>query len=258
MFDAQIEDIKSSRVETKELELLKNQPTVGSLSATDRFSSDEMRRFLLHSRNIKKSVITGCEAFSDEILRPYSNNILLSNKMLDRMVEYYEAAYENQDFRFGEGSESAVIIRVKMNQLGRCRISSEVFGSSMSLRYVKSLYILAKFITSDGNVDCYPGQVQYYFSHTINLPNGPTEHFLAYVRWYQPTDSLDVRYHFSDDEQTYNVELWGTEFYPESHDCIILLHHILGQFVSVNYRISIRRNAREYLAINPINRKYHI
>jgi len=74
------------------------------------------------------------------MLRPYSNNILLSNEMLNRMVEYYEAAYENQDFRkpFGEGSESAVIIRVKMNQFRRCRISSEVFGSLMSLRHVKS------------------------------------------------------------------------------------------------------------------------
>ena len=183
MFDAQIEDIKSSGVEIKGFELLENRPTVGSLSATDRFSSDEMRRFLLHSRNIKKSVITGCKAFLGKMLRPYSNNILLSNEMLDRMVEYYEAAYENQDFwkLFGEGSESAVIIRVKMNQFERCRIGSEVFRSSMSLRHVKSSYILAKFITSDRNVNCYPGQVQYYFSHTIDLPNRSTEYFLAYV-----------------------------------------------------------------------------
>jgi len=57
-----------------------------------------MRRFLLYSKNIKKSVIIGCEVFSDEMLRPYFNNILLSNEMLDRIVEYYEAAYENHDF----------------------------------------------------------------------------------------------------------------------------------------------------------------
>ena len=97
MFDIQIEDIKSSRIETKGLELLKNWLTVRLLSATDRFFSDEMRRFLLHSRNIKESVITGYEAFSDEMLRLYFNNILLSNEILDRMVKYYEAAYENQD-----------------------------------------------------------------------------------------------------------------------------------------------------------------
>src|SRR6266540_4263623 len=154
MFDAQIEDIKSSGIETKGLELLENRPTVGSLSATDRFSSDEMRRFLLHSRNIKESVITGCEAFPGEMLRSYFNNILLSNEMLDRMVEYYEVAYKNQDFQklFSEGSESAIIIQVKMNQFRRCRISSEVFRSLMLLRHVKSLYILTKFIMSDGNV----------------------------------------------------------------------------------------------------------
>ena len=57
-----------------------------------------MRRFLLHSKNIKESVITGCEAILGKILRSYFNNILLSNKMLDWMIEYYEVAYKNQDF----------------------------------------------------------------------------------------------------------------------------------------------------------------
>ncbi len=117
---------------------------------------------------------------------------------------------------------------------------------------------MAKFITSDKNIDCYPDQVQYYFSHTIDLPNRFIEYFLAYVWWYQPTDLPNVWYYFSDDEQTCNVELWDTKFYPESHNCIIQLHHILDRFIPVNYRISTRWNAREYLAINPINRKYHI
>ena len=135
IFDIQIEDIKSFRIETKGLKLLKNRLTVGSLSAIDKFSSDKMRRFLLYSRNIKKSVITECEAFPDKMLRPYSNNILLSNEMLDRMVEYYEAAYENQDFwkPFGKGFERVIIIRVKMNQFRKCRINFEVFGSSILL-----------------------------------------------------------------------------------------------------------------------------
>ncbi len=209
MFDIQIENIKSSGVETKGLKLLENWPTVESLSVTDRFSSDEIRRFLLHFRNIKKSVITGCEAFLGEMLKPYSNNILLSNEMFDWIVEYYEVSYKNQDFQkpFSEGSKNAVIIRIKINQFRRCQISSKVFGSLMSLWHVKSSYILAKFIISDENVNCYPDQVQYYFSHTINLPNESTEHFLAYVQWYQFTDSSDVWYHFSDDEQTCNIEL---------------------------------------------------
>lgn len=260
MFDSQIDSIVSSGVETKGLELLDNRPSVGSLSTSNQFSSDEIFRFWMNSRNIKESSIYGSENFPGEFLKPSSDNVLLSSKMLDLMVEYYMATYNDHEFRkpFSEYSENAIIIQVKVNQFGRCRIGSEIFGSTMSLRHVKSSYILAKFITSDGTVDCYPGQVQHYFTHTIDLPDGPAEHFLAYVRWYQHTGSSDVRYHFRDDEGTCNVELWSTEFYPESRDCIIPVHHILGRFVPVNYRISTRRNAREYLAINPVNRKFQI
>lgn len=261
MNDNQIANLISSGVETKGLDLLDNVTAVGSLSETDEFSSDEMRRYLLYSQNIKESPITGQESFPGEMLKPFSENILLSSEMLDRMVEYYNAAYE-YNFRkpFGEGPEDSIIINVKMNKFGRCRIGSEVFGSSMSSRHVKSSFILAKFVTTDNEVDCYPGQIQYFFKHTINLPNRSAEHFLAYVRWYQHATSSNIRYYFSSDSdhETCNVELWRSEFYPESRDCIIPVHHILGQFIPVNYKITDRRNAVEYLAINPVNRKYHI
>ncbi len=43
----------------------------------------------------------------------------MSNKILDQIIEYYEAVYENQDFQklFDEGFESVIIIQVKMNHL---------------------------------------------------------------------------------------------------------------------------------------------
>ena len=127
----------------------------------------------------------------------------------------------------------------------------------VSARHVKNSFILARFVTDNGSVDCYPGQVQYFFTHIFDLPDGPAEHTLAYVRWYHHVSS---RYHFEidDEERTCNVELWGTDFYPESRDCIIPVHNILGRFVPVKYRISDKRNARDYLAINPINKKFHI
>jgi hypothetical protein len=261
MFDSQIDSIISSgSIEVKGLELLDNHPSIGSLSDTDQFSTDEIHRFWMNSRNIRESNVSGSETFPGEFLKPSSNNIILSSEMLDLMVEYYMATYSMLEFRkpFDEDSENAITIRVKINQFGRCRIGSEIFGSSMSLRHVKSSYILAKFITNDGTVDCYPGQVQYYFTHIVDLPSRSAEHFLAYIRWYQPAGSPNIRYYFRDDEETCNVELWDTDFYPESRDCIIPVHHILGRFVPVNYQISTRRNAKEYLAINPINRKYHL
>src|ERR1051325_1226956 len=258
MFDAQI-IIESSEIETKGIDLLDNRPNVRSLSATDEFSSDEMYRFLLNSVNIRESVITGREAFPGEMLRPSNDDILLSSEMLDRIVEYYTATYERYNFRkpFGEGDDDSITIRVKMNQFGRCRIGSEIFGSSISSRHIKSSYVLSKFMTSNDEVDSYPGQIQYFFNHTVDLLEGKFEHSLAYIKWYRPASS---RFHFSidDEEQTCNVELWRTNFYPESRDCIIPVHHILGRFVPVKYKISNRQNAVEYLAINPISRKYHI
>ena len=82
-------------------------------------------------------------------------------------------------------------------------------------------------------------------------------HNLAFIQWYNKHESS--RYNFSvDDDETCNVKLWSTIFFPESRDCIISIHHIFGQFVSVTYQISERSNARKYLAVNPVNRKYHI
>ncbi|PKK46948.1 hypothetical protein RhiirC2_803730 [Rhizophagus irregularis] len=95
----------------------------------------------------------------------------------------------------------------------------------MSVQHTKSSCVLAKFITSDREVDNYPGQIQYLFKHTVDLPNGQMEHNLAYIR---------------------------------CHDCIIPVHNILCQFILSKYQISIWSNAIEYLAINPINRKLQI
>ena len=55
-------------------------------------------------------------------------------------------SFESLEFRkpFGEGSLDAIIIRIKINQFGRCRIGSEFFGSvisSVSHDMKKFLYI---------------------------------------------------------------------------------------------------------------------
>jgi len=99
------------------------------------------------------------------------------------MIEYYRLIYVNLKLRkpFSEGIENDTIIQIKMNKFGKCQIGSEVFGSLMSLRHVKSSYILSKFINKDGSVDCYPGQVQYYFTHIIDLPDGLAKHYLVHV-----------------------------------------------------------------------------
>ena len=110
----------------------------------------------------------------------------------------------------------------------------------------------------------FSGSNSVFLKHTIDLPERAFEHNLAYVRWYKPASA---RYHFSidDDEQTCNVELWSKDFYPKSRDCIIPVHHILGRFVPVKYKVTTRQNTTEYLAVNQLiesiifdNKIYHI
>ena len=98
MNDCKISNIMNSGINTKGLELLDNQPSVGSLSATDPFDSEELKRFLEHSKNIQDSEITGSKAFPGEMLNPYSENVLLSQEMQDLMVNYYNATYESLEF----------------------------------------------------------------------------------------------------------------------------------------------------------------
>ena len=79
---------------------------------------------------------------------------------------------------------------------------------------MKSSFILVNFITHDDKVDCYAGQVQYFFKHIVDFKDRPIEYNLAYVQWYKPAETSKVRYYFSidDDEETCNVELWKTNF----------------------------------------------
>ncbi|CAB4429043.1 unnamed protein product [Rhizophagus irregularis] len=80
-----------------------------------------------------------------------------------------------------EEPEDSIIICIRINQFKRCKIGSEIFSSKILCRYVKSSFVMAKFITIDDDIDVYFGQVQYYFTHTVDLSNGPAKHFLAYV-----------------------------------------------------------------------------
>src|SRR5205823_6172556 len=144
----------SSSVDIRDLKLLDSRTTVGSLSENDEYSYDEMERFWSNLRNIRQSIATGSEPFPGGMLNPKSE-IVLSKKMLDLMVEYYLALYENFDFQvpFDDGLDDSIVIsRVTINKFGRCRIGSEVFGSTMSSRHVDILVI---FITRDAKFDCY-------------------------------------------------------------------------------------------------------
>jgi hypothetical protein len=97
MNDNRIREISSSlNTQTKGLDLLENRTMVGSLSEDNEYSSDKMERFWFNLRNIRKSIVTGYESFSGEMLSHKAEKVLLTKPMLDLMVEYYIATYETQ------------------------------------------------------------------------------------------------------------------------------------------------------------------
>jgi hypothetical protein len=115
MTEMQINDIISSGIGTKGLELVDDRPSVGSLSDTNEFSTDEMYRFLLNSRNIIESPITGCETFSGQLLHP-SNESDLEDEVHDLLLEYYLITYVNNVFRKPFTSEipNSIIVKNKV------------------------------------------------------------------------------------------------------------------------------------------------
>ncbi len=90
MAEAKVNDIVSSGLEIKGLELLNIWSSVGSLSDADDFLTEEMYRFLMNSKNILESPITGCEDFPGEFLHPQFENIQLEELIHDCLVEYYK------------------------------------------------------------------------------------------------------------------------------------------------------------------------
>jgi hypothetical protein len=98
MTDSYINGIVNSIENIKGLELLNKRASVGSLAEADEFSSDEMKRFWLNSRNIRMSSITGSEPFPGEMMGPVCENVVMSDSMLDLLVKYYMATYEKLEF----------------------------------------------------------------------------------------------------------------------------------------------------------------
>jgi len=138
------------------------------------------------------------------------------------------------------------------------RIGTEYFGSILSKRHIRSSYILVRFIDRFNNIDTYPGQVQFDFKHIIHLSDGPIKHHLAFVNWYKPVTSADTRFLFANNEDssdfTNDPELWKKIFLKTSVDSIIPVHHILGRFVPAKFK----HKRTDYLAILPLNRRFHL
>ena len=129
----------------------------------------------------------------------------------------------------------------------------------MTSRYLKNAFVLAKFIQNDGTTDLFPGQVQYYFKHTVRISGELKTHRLAFIKWYKPAPNQKTRFYTSidDNEKSSNIELWQNDFYDIERDCLIPIHYLYSRFVSSKFVIG-KKNPITYNAVIPINRQFHL
>jgi hypothetical protein len=192
------------------------------------------------------------------LMDPYKETTLPTD-ILNLLVEYYENL-NNDDYFISISSmidpSNNIVVNSNIKQYGRLRIGADIYGSVQAARHEKSSYILARFVQNDGTVDTYPGQVQFFFEHTVYKWQSLV-HSLALVRWYKPVRDHKIRYHFQVDEEdtnSCNIELWSNEFYPMKRDSIIPIHNILGKFIKCKICVG-KKNQKEYMAVIALNKK---
>jgi hypothetical protein len=240
------------------LKLIQPRATSGSLAADDNFEFGELCRFRKIFTQEVDDTITGSESLPGEMLTPCRNRVALTDNIYQILTDYYNDAYNLSFVTISEsisaGSSDSIVVSNMVNQFGRVRIAAEVFGSLMSGRYSKNAFVLAKFVQNNGVTDLFPGQVQFYFEHTIRILGEVKTHRLAFIRWYSP--NLQKRFYTSIDENknSSNIELWQNDFYELRRDCLIPIHYIYSRFVSSEFVIG----KKAYNAIIPINRQFHL
>ncbi|CAG8716698.1 5663_t:CDS:2, partial [Ambispora leptoticha] len=177
--------------------ILKGRISGDSIDISDEFETQDLLQFYKLRNIIDQGESFSYELFHGIFLGPKSENAILQNNILDLLVEFYNNGVTGYQF-----TTPGDILRIdqisvfpKIIQYEQLKLGSEIFGSTFSARHIKFSRILARFVAQeDESVDLYPGQVQFYFDHTIHLPSGELTYHLAFVRWYKPVENYETRF----------------------------------------------------------------
>lgn len=228
------------------INLLVPRKAVGSLALT--IERGELQHFLSMRHNTF-SKIYGNEPIPGQFLKPSFFNVIMPLELRRFLCEWYATLYEK------EQEEILGFMDLMINQHARLQIGTEIFGSMISNQHEKNATILANWkAANDESIDIYPGEVQYYFEHTLRFPDEPKTHLLAYVKWYKNASSSDIRFrHKFMEPEVSNTELWKAQYYTEKYDSILAVHRILCRAVKFK---NVIVGKQKYFSIVPLNRKF--
>lgn len=237
----------SSGLLDRSLCLLVQKKAVGSLALTA--EREELQHFLSLRHNMSK--IYGTEPIPGQFLKPSFFGVVMPQKLRTLLCEWYSILYEK------EQEEILGLMDLIINQHARLQIGAEIFGSMISSQHEKNATVLVKWrAANDESTDVYPGEVQYYFEHTLRFHNGPKTHLLAYVKWYKNAPSSDIRFkHRFMEPGVSNTELWKAEYYQESYDSLLAVHRISCRATKFK-NVSVGK--QNYLSIIPLNRRFNL
>jgi hypothetical protein len=137
------------------------------------------------------SKIYSTKKLPGQMLNPSHFKIIIPLELRRFLCEWYSILYEK------EQKEILGFMDLVIDQHAKLQIGAEIFESIISGHHKKNttIYIFAKWKAfSDESIDIYPGEVQYYFEHTLRLPEGSQTHLLAYIKWYKNAPTSDIRF----------------------------------------------------------------
>ena len=230
------------------INLLEPRKSVGSLALT---AEREELQYFISMRHNTHSKIYGTEPMLGKMMQPSLFNVVMPPKLREFLCKWYMILYEKEE------KDILGNMDLHINQHARLQIGSEIFGSMISGRQEKNATILAKWkALNDDSVDVYPGEVQYYFEHTLRSSERPKTHLLAYVKWYKCASSSSIRFkHKFMEPEVSNTELWNTEYCQEGCDSLLAVHRILCRAVNFKY---VTVGKQKYLSIIPLNRRFNL
>ncbi|CAG8765356.1 6507_t:CDS:1, partial [Gigaspora rosea] len=100
----------------------------------------------------------------------------LPNELLAFLTQYYNNAYNYRFISLANlqtASSSSILVLPNLTIYRRVMIRNEIFRSTFSKRHKKAAKILANFILDYRSTNIFPGLVQYYFEHVVQLLEGP-------------------------------------------------------------------------------------
>ncbi|GET57517.1 hypothetical protein GLOIN_2v1786147 [Rhizophagus irregularis DAOM 181602=DAOM 197198] len=219
---------------------------LGSLPNSRRKIEPEIMRFMMQSSQIERRF----------------NTLALNHQAIFQILDLNDDTTDDNKNKSLESEELQAFLDISEKLVSGGATGMEEYPGEL-LSPIKLNVILPDDIL-DLLVDYYNrAYEEYNFSRPRLDPSSSTENYIAVTGNITQCGRLRIGAEYfgsilskskDSDDFTNDPELWKKESFNSSVDSIIPVHHILGRFVPAKFKYK----RTEYLAILPLNRRFHI